>query len=63
MTLHISICPFQNGEFDVIFRDRATGQELTFSGTRKLTDEQLDFANRIAPSCVWTEYQRITPED
>ena len=61
--IEISICPFNNGTFDVMFRDKATGKELVFSGTRKLTDEELGFVAEIAPPCVWTEYERITPDD
>lgn len=58
----ISICPFKNGEFDVMFKDD-DGNEIVFSGTKKLNAEELEFANNIAPACVWTKYQRITPED
>lgn len=63
MDLDISICTYQGGTFDVVFINRETGQELTFSGTQELDEEQFDFANKIAPACVWTKYRRITPED
>lgn len=63
MILTMSICTFNNGTFDVIFRDKATGEEVTFSGKQEVKGKQFDFINRIAPACVWTDYQRITPED
>jgi hypothetical protein len=43
--------------------DKATGEELRFSGEKKLTDQELEMVNRIAPACVWTGYVRTTPED
>ena len=61
--IRISICTFQNGSFDVMFRDVATGREITFTGQRKLNEEEFEFADEIAPACVWTEYERITPDD
>ena len=63
MRLEISICTFQGGAFDVMFRDKATGKEITFSGDRKVGDDELAFFNSIAPACVWTEYRRYTPPD
>lgn len=63
MEIDISICLFQNGTFDVIFRDRSTHDEITLSGSHKLTDEQKEFAYRVAPACVYTKYLRLTPED
>jgi hypothetical protein len=63
MILTISVCTYQNGQFDVILRDKAAGKEITFSGERKVSSEDHEFLNRIAPACVWTDYQRITPED
>ena len=63
MILTMSICTYNNGAFDVIFRDRKTGEEFTFSGHQKVGKEDFDFIGRIAPACVWTDYQRITPDD
>lgn len=61
MVLGISICTFQNGAFDVMLS--VDGREIVFSGEKKISADELDFINRIAPTCVWTKYQRITPED
>lgn len=63
MKLDVSICTFNNDKFDIIFIDRSTGRELTFSGTQKLSEEEFNFADKIAPACVYTEYLRVTPED
>jgi len=62
MILSISICTFDDGTFDVIFRNKKTGEELTFSGAQKLSPKKFDFANQIAPACVWTDYQKLTPD-
>jgi len=54
--LKISVCTFQGGDFDVMLIDKETGEEVCFSGNQKITDEQLDIVNRLAPACVWTTY-------
>lgn len=63
MILTMSICTYNDGKFDVIFRDKKTGREFTFSGEQKVNGKDFDFINQIAPACVWTDYQRITPKD
>ena len=55
--LIISVCPFQNHDFDVILKD-GRGHEITLSGTRKLTDDELVLLNELAPACVFTHYTR-----
>jgi hypothetical protein len=60
--IELSICTYQSGDFDVMIVDKATGKELTLSGNHKLSADEFDFVGRIAPACVWTEYERITPE-
>lgn len=54
--LTISVCTFQSGDFDVMLIDEETGEQVCFSGNQKITDEQLDIVNRLAPACVWTTY-------
>jgi hypothetical protein len=61
--INLSLYTYQNGTFDVMVVDKATGEELRFSGEKKLTDQELEMVNRIAPACVWTGYVRTTPED
>jgi len=63
MKLTMSICTYNNDNFDVIFEDKETGQHLTLSGNQKLDEDEFQFANQIAPACVYTDYQRITPKD
>lgn len=63
MRLAISICTYNNGAFDVMFRDRDTGREITFAGEQLVKGEDFDFINEIAPACVWTNYDRTTPKD
>ncbi len=54
--LTLSIVPYNNGNFDIIFRHTESGQEITFSGEQELSPEDLEFAAEIAPPCVWTKY-------
>lgn len=52
----ISICTYQSGDFEVIIK--GTGREVTLSGNQKLTDEEFELINELAPACVWTRYTR-----
>ena len=61
--LLISIVTYNDGAFDVIFQDPDTYEEITLSGQQRVTGEEFEFINRIAPACVFTRYARITPED
>lgn len=61
--ISMSFCTYQGGGFDVMVKDKATGEEVCFSGEQKLTEQELEMVNRIAPACVWTSYARTTPED
>ena len=58
MKIEISICTYNSGAFEVMFRDKQTGKELSFEDARRLGDEEFDFANSIAPACVWTTYTK-----
>ena len=53
--MKISVCPFQNGAFDVIIKDE-NGREVTLSGHQKLSAEEFDLVNELAPACVFTPY-------
>jgi hypothetical protein len=57
MLLEMSICTYENGEFDVMLRDTATGEEIELSGFKRLSPEQFKLIDRIAPACVWTSYR------
>jgi hypothetical protein len=59
----MAICTFQSGDFDVMIKDKETGREIFLSGNQKITKDQLDFINDVAPACVWTDYTRTTPAD
>lgn len=62
--IEISICTFQGGSFDVMFKDPATNHEYTFSGEipgGKMLDDDFAFVDSIAPACVWTKYKRVDP--
>lgn len=61
--IKMSFCTYSDGLFEVMIHDVASGSELYFSGRKKITDDELHLINAIAPACVWTEYQRISPED
>ena len=56
MRMTISVCPFQDGTFDVIIQDPDTFEEVTLSGQQKLSDEEMELLTRLAPSCIWTTY-------
>ncbi len=58
--INLSICPFQNGEFDVIIETKE--YEMTLSGTRKFDADELEFLDGVAPSCVYTRYRKVTKE-
>lgn len=53
--MKISVCPFVDGTFDVIIID-GDGREVTLSGQQKLSEEEFDIVNRLAPACVFTTY-------
>ena len=57
MLIELSICTYENGEFDVMLRDTATGEEVTLSGVKHLSPEEFELTLRIAPACVWTSYR------
>jgi hypothetical protein len=57
MLLEISICTYENGEFDVMLQDPASGEGIELSGFKRLSPEQSKFIDRIAPACVWTSYR------
>ena len=59
--ISISICPFEGGDVDVIIKDRKSGEEICFTSTRKLSDAEFEFVNRVAPSCVFTPYRQFNP--
>lgn len=58
MRMNISVCTYQNSDFDVIMIDKDTGEEVTLSGTQKLSDEEFALLNKLAPACVFTTYER-----
>lgn len=59
--LSISVCSYQNGDFDVILQDGNTGEEVTLSGHQTLTNDQLELTYRLAPACVMTRYVPLAP--
>lgn len=59
----LSICTYKGGGFDVIIKDTDTGDEVTLSGTEKVSEEDFKFLDAIAPACVFTKYTRVTPGD
>lgn len=60
--IELSICTYEGGGFDVMIVDKASGRELCFSGKQTLSNDDFSLAHDIAPACVWTEYERVTPE-
>jgi hypothetical protein len=61
--IKISITTFNNGRFEISFKDKETNEEISFLGNQSINDEELTFINKIAPACVWTTYERVTPEN
>lgn len=59
-TLYLSVVTYLDGKFDVIMKD-GSGQEVTLSGTQKVTKEEFALLDTWAPACVWTKYKRETP--
>ncbi len=61
--LSISVVTYNgNNDFDVILRDPDTGREVTLSGEQILDQEEQEFLFEVAAPCVFTRYQRVTPE-
>lgn len=56
--LRISVCTYNNGTFDVIVGDPDTDEEVTLSGNQRVTDEEFELLDRLAPACVFTDYAR-----
>jgi len=54
--IKMSICTYQDGLFQVMIVDEATGKEIHLEGHRELTRDEFEFVNDIAPACVWTTY-------
>ena len=54
----ISIVTYNNGEFDVMIEDDESHKSITLSGEQRVTDEEFEFINEIAPACVWTKWSR-----
>lgn len=55
--LKISVCTYNDGQFDVMIKDGETHQELVFSGNQKVDEEGLELLNKLVPACVWTSYE------
>lgn len=53
--MKISVCTFQNGAFDVIIKDE-NDREVTLSGHQKLSEEDFEIVNALAPACSFTRY-------
>jgi hypothetical protein len=53
----ISVCTYQSGDFEVILQD-GRGNEVMLSGNQKLTPEEFEVINELAPACVFTKYIR-----
>ncbi len=56
MKFGMSICLFNDNSFEITFRDKETFKEIIFTGDKKCNREEIEFANRIAPACVYTYY-------
>lgn len=54
--LTMSICTYKDGLFEVILKHTETGREIVFTGNQKLSEEDFDLVQEIAPACVWTKY-------
>jgi hypothetical protein len=55
--LKISVCTYNDGQFDVMIRDGDTGEELILSGNQKVDEESFELISKLAPACVWTSYE------
>ena len=53
--MRISVCTYSNDDFEVIIKDDSDS-EVTFHGCQRLTDEEFDLVNELAPACVFTRY-------
>jgi len=57
--LRMSIVPYTDGRFEIIFKSGPEEEELSFCGMQELSNEQLKLAHKIAPPCVYTSYLRV----
>lgn len=53
--MKISVCTYKSGDFEVILKDE-DDNEITLSGNQKLSPEEFELVNRLAPACVFTRY-------
>lgn len=58
MTIDLSIVRYNDGRFEIIFKDSDTLEEITFSGNQALEDDEHALCERIAPACVYARYVR-----
>lgn len=58
--MKISVCPYVNGDFEVMIIDDETGYEVCLSGSQEISSEDLDILTKLAPACVWTSYRETT---
>ena len=58
--LSISVCTYQNGDFEVILQDPDTHEEITLSGNQKVEGDDFDLIQKLAPACVFTRYKMET---
>jgi hypothetical protein len=54
--LKLSVCTYQNDNFDVMIIDGQSGEEIILSGTQQVSPEDFEILSRLAPACVWTSY-------
>ena len=55
--MKMSICTYQDGSFEVMIKNDE-GEEVMLCGEQKLTPEEFEIVDKIAPACVWTKYER-----
>ena len=57
--IEISIVTYNDGKFDVMLQDPETFERITLSGEQTFNKEELEYAGRIAPPCVFSTYGEI----
>lgn len=57
--LAISLCRYQNGSFDLFIGDPEGDGAICISGTQEFTAAEIDFADRVMPACVMTNYAQV----
>lgn len=60
--ISMSFLSYNNGDWELIIRNRETGEEVCLQKNRDISEEDFKLLGDWCPACVWTQYRRLLPE-